>query len=210
MNHVSVSQPAGERGIALITALLATMLLLALGVAVVSSTTNDTTTTKVQRVGEQAFFIADAGIGIARRAITVALQEEIDRIRSGEETFYAAPTSAGPNKFPNVQVIPSPRFRIDFDRAKRRVNHQRNVTEAVRFDQGLRSSRVVGIVLERYNPAGPRHFETVGKYQRRDTAARLHDQTGPSVEHFSQEVVQQVRRAGESPHRGQRPLQPYQ
>jgi Tfp pilus assembly protein PilX len=97
-----------ERGIALVTALLAMMLLLALGVAVVSSTTTDTATTKVQRVGEQAFFIADAGIGIARRALAEAVREEIERIRAGEAPFYLSPTAAGVGQFPRVQVTPPP------------------------------------------------------------------------------------------------------
>jgi len=60
---------------------LSTMLL-ALGMAVVMSATTDTVTTKAQRVGEQSFFVADAGIGIARRAIEQALSEEINKIRN--------------------------------------------------------------------------------------------------------------------------------
>lgn len=107
----------GERGMALITALLATMLVLALGVAVISSTTTDTTTTKAHRVGEQAFFIADAGIGIARRALSEAFTEEINRIRNGQGSFYSGQASgsnqpvqysasSGSSQFPNVKVIP--------------------------------------------------------------------------------------------------------
>ena len=46
-------QSDGERGIALITALMISAILLALGMAVVMSATSDTVTTKSQRVGEQ-------------------------------------------------------------------------------------------------------------------------------------------------------------
>ena len=63
------SESNDERGMALITSLLATTILLALGMAVVLSATTDTVTTKAQRVGEQSFFVADAGVGIARRAM---------------------------------------------------------------------------------------------------------------------------------------------
>lgn len=93
---------------ALITSLLATSMLLVLGMAVVLSATTDTVTTKAQRVGEQSFFVADAGVGIARRAIEQALSEEIEKIRNGTSPFYRnnPPTSSG--QFPDVQVIPNP------------------------------------------------------------------------------------------------------
>jgi hypothetical protein len=98
-----------ERGMALITSLLATMMLLALGMAVLSSATIDTATTKTQRVGEQAFFVADAGIGIARRAITQALDEEIQKVRNGQTPFYRTGNSLG-----EVQLIPPPSPNSDF------------------------------------------------------------------------------------------------
>jgi Tfp pilus assembly protein PilX len=76
------SKPS-ERGIALISALMVMTILLALGIAVVYSTTVDTVVTKSQRVGEESFFAADAGVGIARRALAQAVSEEIDKIRTG-------------------------------------------------------------------------------------------------------------------------------
>ena len=97
-----------ERGIALISALLASTMLLALGMAVVMSATTDTVTTKAQRVGEQSFFVADAGIGIARRAIEQALSEEINKIRNGTAAFYRNNPPASSGQFPDVQVIPTP------------------------------------------------------------------------------------------------------
>lgn len=98
----------GERGIALIAALLVMVLLLGLGIALVSSATTDTTTTNIQRKGEQAFFIADAGVGIARSALSQALTEEIQKIRTGQAGFYSNPVAAGPNQFPQVQIVPTP------------------------------------------------------------------------------------------------------
>ncbi|HEY7544217.1 MAG TPA: pilus assembly PilX N-terminal domain-containing protein, partial [Blastocatellia bacterium] len=103
-NHNQTS----ERGMALITALLATTMLLGLGLAVVYSTTYDNGTTKVYRAGEQSFFSADAGIGIARRAITQAFSEEIEKIRAGKTAFYKNNPATKAGQFPDVQVIPDP------------------------------------------------------------------------------------------------------
>jgi hypothetical protein len=98
----------GEHGVALISSLLAATMLLALGMAVVMSATTDTISTRAQRVGEQSFFVADAGIGIARRAIEQALAEEIDKIRNGTAPFYRNNPPASSGQFPDVQVIPTP------------------------------------------------------------------------------------------------------
>ena len=90
---------------ALITALLATTIMLALGMAIVFSSTGDTTTTKVQRAGQQAFFAADAGIGIARRALAQALTEQINEIKAGHIAYYKNNPAAGAGQFPDVQVL---------------------------------------------------------------------------------------------------------
>jgi hypothetical protein len=101
------STKTGERGIALISALMVMTMLLALGIAVVYSTTVDTVVTKSQRVGEESFFAADAGVGIARRALAQAVSEEIDKIRNGVTPFYSIPDSSV-DVFPDVQVVPDP------------------------------------------------------------------------------------------------------
>src|SRR6185503_3911540 len=72
-----------ERGIALITALMVTTMLLALGMAVVMSATTDTTINRSHRLGEQAFFAADGGLAIARKALATAIQEEIAKVQAG-------------------------------------------------------------------------------------------------------------------------------
>src|SRR5918999_5255279 len=72
-----------ERGMALISALMISSIMLALGMAVVFSATTDSTITRSQRIGQQAFFAADAGISIARRALATALEEEIQKIANG-------------------------------------------------------------------------------------------------------------------------------
>ncbi len=107
MKQVSNKGTGSERGMALITSLLATTMLLGLGMAVVLSATTDTVTTKAQRVGEQSFFVADAGVGIARRALEQALSEEIEKIRDGTTPIYSNPPASG-GQFPDVQVIPPP------------------------------------------------------------------------------------------------------
>jgi len=98
-----------ERGMALITALMMSTILLALGMAVVFSATTDTVITRSQRLGEQSFFAADAGVAIARRALSEALQEEVEKIQRGEAAFYDA-TDDNPvsGEFPTVQAVPDP------------------------------------------------------------------------------------------------------
>lgn len=98
----------GEHGIALITALLATTILLALGIAVCFSATTDMVTTKNQRVGEQAFFAADGGIGVARRALSQAFAEALAGYVNGTTAPYKnnPPTTIG--QFPDVQMLPPP------------------------------------------------------------------------------------------------------
>lgn len=108
MTERSTSQFEGERGVALITALLATSILLALGIAVVFSATTDQVTTKTHRAGQQAFFAADAGIGIARRALAQAFSEQIDKVRAGKIAFARNNPPAATGQFPDVQVIPTP------------------------------------------------------------------------------------------------------
>ncbi|MFP5264284.1 MAG: PilX N-terminal domain-containing pilus assembly protein [Blastocatellia bacterium] len=104
---------SNERGIALVTTLLVTTMLLALGMAVVFSATSDTVITRSQRVGEIAFYAADTGVSIARRALETALEEEIARISNGTATYgqnggpyYYVNTSG--TGFPDVYVIPDP------------------------------------------------------------------------------------------------------
>lgn len=108
MKNKSNSKRDNERGMALIIVLLAMMLLLGLGIAVVSSTTGDNVTTKVERTSQQAFFAADAGIGIARQALVQALEEQIAKIRNDESEFYKDNPSTSPSQFPDAQVVPDP------------------------------------------------------------------------------------------------------
>jgi hypothetical protein len=108
-----IEQVNNERGMALIAALMMSTMLLGLGMAVVMSVTIDTGISRSQRVGEQAFFAADAGVAIARSALATALQEEVQKIQSGEADYgdngftrIDDPEEAG--EFPDVQVIPAP------------------------------------------------------------------------------------------------------
>src|ERR1044072_6493288 len=108
MKTYSTSTHPKERGVALITALLAMTMILALGMALVFSVSTDVTTTKVHRAGEGAFYIADAGIGIARRALTQAVAENITAIQNGTASFYRNNPPAQLGQFPDVQMIPTP------------------------------------------------------------------------------------------------------
>lgn len=91
---------------ALVTSLLATTMMLGIGLAVVMSATSDNSTTRVQRAGQQAFFAADAGIGIARRSLALALKESITSLKTGGLTFYRNNPPAATGQFPDVQVLP--------------------------------------------------------------------------------------------------------
>src|ERR1044071_4706729 len=109
------NQDGGERGIALITSLLITTMLLALGLAVAFSATTDTVTGKSQRVGEMAFYAADTGLSMARRALMTALTEEVDDIRNGRANYgqdgsgyYYIGANPFDGGFPDVQIIPDP------------------------------------------------------------------------------------------------------
>jgi hypothetical protein len=111
MKNMLNGKRENERGMALIVVLLAMMLLLGLGIAVVSSATNDNFTNRIERTSQQAFFAADAGIGIARQALVQALQEKIEEIRTAEdpeEQFYKSEPSSSSTEFPDAQVVPDP------------------------------------------------------------------------------------------------------
>lgn len=103
-----------ERGMALISALMAMTMVLALGMAIVFSATTDTVTSKIARQTEQAFFVADAGVGIARHSLAQALQDQLALLAAGlnadPQTANAyrniAPTQTG--QFPDVQLLPDP------------------------------------------------------------------------------------------------------
>lgn len=102
-----------ERGVALVTALLATTILLALGMAIVFSATMDTITTKSARFSEQAFFAADAGIGIARRALAKSFENRLAQLKAelaaGTTVPYLNPPRVAPgDPFPDVQLLPDP------------------------------------------------------------------------------------------------------
>lgn len=104
-----------ERGIALVSALLATTVMLALGLAIVFSATVDTVTTKSQRVGEQAFYAADTGLAMARRSLTTALSEELTKIVNGtagygqnNSGYYQIGAIPADGSFPTVLIVPDP------------------------------------------------------------------------------------------------------
>src|SRR5262249_2537832 len=87
----------------------------ALGMAIVFSATTDTITTKTARISEQAFFAADAGVGIARRALAKALDDKLNELKttvntgtSGCDACYQYVASTDPAKFPTVQLLPDP------------------------------------------------------------------------------------------------------
>lgn len=108
MMKKSITHWEAERGIAIITALLVMTILLALGIAVLFSASTDMMTTKTQRTGQQAFFAADGGIGVARRALTEAFAEAMDGLSSGTIPFFKNNPPVTKGEFPDVQMLPPP------------------------------------------------------------------------------------------------------
>ena len=111
----AIDKNGRESGIALISALLTTTVLLALGIAIVFSMTIETVTTKSQRVGEQAFYAADTGLAMARRSLMTALSEELTKIVSGtagygqnNSGYYQIGTTPADGSFPTVLIVPDP------------------------------------------------------------------------------------------------------
>src|SRR6185295_5364557 len=105
-----------ESGMALVSSLLAMTMMLGLGIALVYSTTVNTSSTKTSRVGEQAFYAGDTGLAIGRRAIVQALAEEVKKIQDQTATygdsgshFKSSGTIQADGSFPvGVQVIADP------------------------------------------------------------------------------------------------------
>lgn len=77
-----------ERGAALITTLLCMTLLYALALALLLSTTTDTLISGSYKASEEAFFAADAGIAVGRRAIRSALATQIQLIANNPARAY--------------------------------------------------------------------------------------------------------------------------
>lgn len=67
----------GERGFAMVVAMMALTLLTAMGLAVVFASSGDIVITGHFRRNEQAFFAAEAGVGLARESLRLALNEAI-------------------------------------------------------------------------------------------------------------------------------------
>lgn len=85
-----------QRGAALITALLCMTLLYALALALLLSTTTDTLITASYRASEEAFFAADAGISMGRRAVAKAVAEQITLIAQNKAPAFR----------PESQILP--------------------------------------------------------------------------------------------------------
>ena len=76
-----------ERGIALVSSMMALLLLTGMGLAIALSATTETAVSANYRRNEQAFFAADAGVGLTREALRIQLNSAIQ----------SAATAAAPN-----------------------------------------------------------------------------------------------------------------
>lgn len=85
-----------ERGFAMAVAMMALTLLTAMGLAVVFAASGDVTITGHFRRNEQAFFAADAGIGIAREALRISLNQAILNNANAVSNSIVFPSSGQP------------------------------------------------------------------------------------------------------------------
>lgn len=82
-----------ERGFAMVVAMMALTLLTAMGLAVVFAASGDVVITGHFRRNEQAFFAADAGIGIAREALRISLNQVIQNNANTASSSIVFPAS---------------------------------------------------------------------------------------------------------------------
>lgn len=86
-----------ERGAALIVSILCMSLLLALALALLLSTTTDTLISNSYRASSEAFFAADGGLAVGRRALQKALSEQVAAVCADKNRFYRASTQILPD-----------------------------------------------------------------------------------------------------------------
>ncbi|HZS05863.1 MAG TPA: PilX N-terminal domain-containing pilus assembly protein [Blastocatellia bacterium] len=77
-SHQIHRRDSSERGVAMISSLMALLLLTVLGLAVTLSATSESTMSATYRRNDQAFFAADAGISLARETLRLQLKNAID------------------------------------------------------------------------------------------------------------------------------------
>lgn len=86
----------GERGFAMVVALMALTLLTAMGLAAVFAASGDIVITGHFRRNEQAFFAAEAGIGLARESLRLALNQAILDSANAARNTITMPTIGQP------------------------------------------------------------------------------------------------------------------
>ncbi len=84
-----------ERGVALVASLMALLLLTAMGLTIALSSITETAVSANYRRNEQAFFSADAGVGIAREALRIQLNNAVIASANTVAAGINFPTSAG-------------------------------------------------------------------------------------------------------------------
>ena len=110
-----------ERGAALIISVLCMTLLFALSLALLLSTATDTLMSASYRWSEEAFFAADAGVAIGRRAMARAVTERIEAIARDPKLAYRADSQILPD---SVSAPTNPFFAAVASRAAELANDQ--------------------------------------------------------------------------------------
>ena len=91
-NKVKVKENSKERGMALVLTMMCLMLCTSLGLAVLFNSTGEAALSGGFMRNEQAFYGADAGIGIAREAIRKELNNTIKTVANGLTLTYGSRT----------------------------------------------------------------------------------------------------------------------
>ena len=84
-----------EHGVALVASLMTLLLLTAMGLTIALTSTTETAVSANYRRNEQAFFSADAGVGIARESLRIELNNAIIAAANAAAPNIDFPTSSG-------------------------------------------------------------------------------------------------------------------
>lgn len=84
-----------EHGVALVASLMALLLLTAMGLTIALTATTETAVSANYRRNEQAFFSADAGVGIARESLRIELNNAVIASANTAAPNITFPTSSG-------------------------------------------------------------------------------------------------------------------
>ena len=103
-SHVGLTAREGERGAALVVALMATMLLSALGLALILTTTTETKITGNYTYAQEALYAADAAIERTVQDV-LTVPDWNDMLSGAQRSAFVDGSPSGTRTLPNGAVI---------------------------------------------------------------------------------------------------------